>query len=183
MATKSSLTSGISTPAWFRMKATAKSGSIPELQPAMIEIVPVGATVVTLQFRSRRIGRTRSPLGPRARGLVRAPDAPLPLREDAALARQPLALDLGLLVHELLDPPAQRHALVRVVRDAELDEEVGQAHDAEADPADALRQLGDLGQRILVGVDHVLEEVGREMDHLAQRVPVDLRRPSRRRRD
>src|SRR5207244_3486219 len=64
--TKSSLTSGISTPAWLRMKATAKSGSIPEEQPAMIEIVPVGATVVRLQFRSRRSGRTRSPFGPRA---------------------------------------------------------------------------------------------------------------------
>ena len=66
MATKSSFTSGISTPAWFRMKATAKSGSMPELQPAMMEMVPVGATVVTLQFRSFRIGRTRSPSGPRA---------------------------------------------------------------------------------------------------------------------
>jgi hypothetical protein len=48
------------------MNATANSGSMPELHPAMIEIVPVGATVVTLQFRRRRIGRTRSPLGPRA---------------------------------------------------------------------------------------------------------------------
>jgi hypothetical protein len=48
------------------MNATAKSGSIPELQPAMMEMVPVGATVVTLQFRRRCIGRIRSPLGPRA---------------------------------------------------------------------------------------------------------------------
>jgi hypothetical protein len=60
------LTSGISTPAWLRMNATAKSGSMPDEQPAMIEIVPVGATVVTLQLRSFRIGRMRSPLGPRA---------------------------------------------------------------------------------------------------------------------
>jgi hypothetical protein len=66
IATKSSFTSGINTPAWFRMNATANSGSIPELEPAMIEMVPVGATVVTLQFRSRRMGRTRSRLGPRA---------------------------------------------------------------------------------------------------------------------
>lgn len=56
----------MSTPAWFRMNATAKSGSMPELHPAMIEMVPVGATVVTLQLRSFRIGRIRSPLGPRA---------------------------------------------------------------------------------------------------------------------
>ena len=66
MATKSSFTSGISTPAWFRMNATAKSGSMPELQLAMMEMVPVGATVVTLQLRSFRSGRTRSPSGPRA---------------------------------------------------------------------------------------------------------------------
>ncbi len=48
------------------MNATANSGSIPEEHPAMIEIVPVGATVVRLQLRSRRMGRTRSPRGPRA---------------------------------------------------------------------------------------------------------------------
>jgi hypothetical protein len=66
MATKSSFTSGMSTPAWLRMNATAKSGSMPELQLAMIEMVPVGATVVTLQLRSFRIGRMRSPSGPRA---------------------------------------------------------------------------------------------------------------------
>src|SRR5438093_8406754 len=34
-----------------------RSGSMPELQPAMIEMVPVGATVVTLQLRSFCIGR------------------------------------------------------------------------------------------------------------------------------
>ena len=66
MATKSSLTSGISTPAWFRMNATANSGSMPELQPAMIEMVPVGATVVTLQLRSFCIGRMRLPSASRA---------------------------------------------------------------------------------------------------------------------
>ncbi len=56
----------MSAAAWFRMNATANSGSIPDEQPAMIEIVPVGATVVTLQLRSRRIGRIRPPSGPRA---------------------------------------------------------------------------------------------------------------------
>ena len=48
------------------MKATAKSGSMPDAHPAMIEIVPVGATVSTLQLRSRRSGRIRSPFGARA---------------------------------------------------------------------------------------------------------------------
>ena len=44
----------------------ANSGSIPEEQPAMIEIVPVGAIVLTLQLRSICIGRTRFPLASRA---------------------------------------------------------------------------------------------------------------------
>src|SRR2546426_8254590 len=48
------------------MNATANSGSIPDEQPAMIEIVPVGATVVRLQLRSRRRGRMRSPWALRA---------------------------------------------------------------------------------------------------------------------
>ncbi len=61
MRTKSGLTSGMSAPAWFRMNATAKSGSIPPEQPAKMEMVPVGATVVRLQLRSLRIGRTRVP--------------------------------------------------------------------------------------------------------------------------
>ena len=106
-------------------------------------------------------------------GLVGPPDAPLPLRKDAALGRQSLRFDLGFFIHELLNPAAERDALIRVVRDAELDEEIGQPHDAEADSADALSQVGDLGQRILVGVDHVLEEMGSEVDHRAERVPVD----------
>ncbi len=43
------------------MNATAKSGSIPPEQPAKMEMVPVGATVVRLQLRSFRSGRIRSP--------------------------------------------------------------------------------------------------------------------------
>lgn len=34
-----------------RTKLTAKSGSIPDVAPAMIDIVPVGAMVVTVAFR------------------------------------------------------------------------------------------------------------------------------------
>ena len=111
----------------------------------MIEIVPVGATVVTLQFRSRRIGRIRSPSASRAQ----VSSGPQMLRSHSGnmprIAGQPLRLGLGLLVHELLHLPAQRHALLGVVGDAELDEDVGQAHDAEPDPADPLGQVGDLG--------------------------------------
>jgi isoleucyl-tRNA synthetase len=48
------------------MNATAKSGSRPEEQPAMMEIVPVGATVLTLQLRTSFIGRMRLPSASRA---------------------------------------------------------------------------------------------------------------------
>ena len=89
------------------------------------------------------------------------------------LLGQPLRLDLGLVVDELLELAAELDALVGVVGDAEPDEEVGQAHDAEPDAADPLGQVGDLLQRVLVGVDDVLEEVGREVDRAAQAVPVD----------
>jgi hypothetical protein len=50
-------------PACFLMKATAKRGSIPPEHPAKMEMVPVGATVVRLQFLSFRSGRTRVPSG------------------------------------------------------------------------------------------------------------------------
>ncbi len=66
MRTKSGLTSGMREPACFRMKATAKRGSIPPEHPAKMEMVPVGATVVRLQFLNRRSGRIRSPSGLRA---------------------------------------------------------------------------------------------------------------------
>ena len=69
---------------------------------------------------------------------------------------------------------AELHALVRVVRDAEPNERVGEAHDAEADAADALRERVDLGQRVLVDVDDVVEEVRRERDVARERVPVHL---------
>jgi hypothetical protein len=35
-------------------KASAKMGSMPDEQPAIIEIVPVGAMVVTVEFRMGR---------------------------------------------------------------------------------------------------------------------------------
>jgi hypothetical protein len=38
----------------LRQKLTAKSGSMPEEQPAMMLMVPVGATVVTVAFLSAR---------------------------------------------------------------------------------------------------------------------------------
>ena len=140
IATKSSFTSGISTPAWLRMNATAKSGSMPDEQLAMIEIVPVGATVVTLQLRSFRIGRMRSPSASRAQ-VASGPQMLFSHSGKTPRMRgEPLRLVLRLLVDELLDLAAEIDRLLGVVRDADPDEEVGEAHDAEADAADPLRQ-------------------------------------------
>ena len=55
-------------------KASAKIGSMPDEQPAIIEMVPVGAMVVTVELRSGR----PSPV-----------DRPAPVRERAALLGQP----------------------------------------------------------------------------------------------
>ena len=171
IATKSSFTSGIITPAWLRMNATAKSGSRPDEQPAMIEIVPVGATVVTLQLRSSCIGRMRFPSASRAH-VSSGPQIDRAHSGNAPRSfGEPLALLLGLDVHELHDLAAELDAFVRVVRDAEPNERVGEAHDAKADAADALGQRVDLRQRVLVDVDDVVEEVRRERDVAARTRP------------
>src|SRR5581483_11287764 len=119
------------------MNATANSGSRPDEQLAMIEIVPVGAIVVTLQLRSSCIGRMRWPSLSRA-GFVRPPDRARPLGERAALMRQTLALALGLGVDEGHELPPEVDRILRVVRQSEADERIGKAHDPEADPADPL---------------------------------------------
>ena len=59
---------------------------------------------------------------------------------------------------------AELDAFGGVVRDAEADERVGEAHHAETDAADALGQRVDLRQRVLVDVDDVVEEVRAELD-------------------
>ena len=100
MAMKSLFTSGMSTPAWLRMKATAKSGSMPPLQSAKMLIVPVGATVVTLQLRSLRVGAdARAIVGARGRR-IRTPDAALPFSERAACFGQAFTLLLRFLIDE-----------------------------------------------------------------------------------
>ena len=104
----------------------------------------------------------------------RLPDAALPVGEAAALAGEVLAVVVGLVVDELHEAPAPFDAFVTVVGGAELVQRVGEAHDAQADLSVALADLVDLGQRVLVGVDDVVEEAGRDMHRLAQRVPVHL---------
>src|SRR5262249_25585301 len=105
---------------------------------------------------------------------VWTPDAALPLGEGAALLGDVLGGDLALLVDEPHHLAAQRGRLGRVVRDAEPDQHIGPAHHAQPDPADTLRERGDLRQRVVVGIDHIVEEARALVRHLAQSVPVDL---------
>src|SRR5947207_5832669 len=104
------------------MNATANSGSMPDEQPAMIEMVPVGATVVRLQLRSLRMGRTRSPLGPRAQAasgpqIDRSHSGNTP-RCSASFSDAALA-------------SSSTNSIIRVVGDAEAHKQVRPAHDAE----------------------------------------------------
>ena len=70
--------------------------------------------------------------------------------------------------------------LVGVVRHAEQDEGVGQAH--EPSPMRRMRCARSVisRERIVVRVDHVLEEMGAEVHHLAKTVPVDFAVPDER---
>jgi hypothetical protein len=146
----------------------------PDEQPAMMEIVPVGATVVTLQLRSSCMGRMRSPCSSRAQvssgpQMERAHSGNAPRSWPAA--RSPSWPRRRRTPSRGGPSPRPR----AVVRDAEADEHVGEAHHAQADAADALRERVDLGQRVLVDVDDVVEEVRRQVD-VARRRPSPSRR-------
>ena len=143
----------------LRMKARAKMGSTPLEQPAMMEMVPVGAMVVRVALRTRR---------PVASQVLSSQ-----LGNDAPVARQFLGGLMAFLVDEAHHLVGQPDGLVGVVGDAQLDQHVGPAHDPQADLAVALGHLADLGQRIPVHVDDVVEEVDGGPGDPAQPVPVD----------
>ncbi len=106
--------------------------------------------------------------------LVRAPDALGPLGERSAVAGETLRFLLAFDVDELHHLAAELHTLGRVVRDAEPDARVGEAHDAEPDAADALGERVDRLERVPVDVDDVVEEVRGEMDVRLEGVPIQL---------
>ncbi|MNS49618.1 hypothetical protein D3C72_822310 [compost metagenome] len=82
-------------------------------------------------------------------------------------------LHLRLEVDEAEDLLGHVEALLRAVADAQLEEHAGEAHHAQADLAGALGDAIDLGDRVLVGVDDVVQQVGADVDHTAQALPVD----------
>ena len=95
-----------------------------------------------------------------------------PRREGAALPGElrrclvPLVLDKG---HE---PLAQGHAFRRVIGHAKLKEQVGKAHDAQADLAVPAHGLVDHGQGEARGVDDIVEKAHGQMDGAAKALPV-----------
>jgi hypothetical protein len=95
---------------------------------------------------------------------------------DPALLGQGAARLPGLVVYELHHLLGEGEALLGVVGDAELDQEVGEAHDAQPDPPVSPAHLVDLGQGVVVHLDDVVEEADRRMYRLAQVVPVYVAR-------
>ena len=81
---------------------------------------------------------------------------------------------LRLLVDEVHDLAGQVHGLVGVVGDAEPEEQVGEAHDAQADLAVAAGHLGDLRQRVVVDVDDVVQEAHGGLDDAPQAAVVEV---------
>src|SRR5829696_1842085 len=113
-------------------------------------------------------GRVPDPIAP---GLVARA---LEVGHDATLLGEGPALLPGLVVHELHHPLGEGETLFGVVGDAELDEQVGEAHDPEPDAPVPPAHPVYLFQRIIVLLDHVVEEADRGVHRLPQLVPVDL---------
>src|SRR5215210_318323 len=95
---------------------------------------------------------------------------------NATLLGEGPALLPGLIIHELHHPLGEGEPLFRVVGDAELYEQVREAHDPEPDAPVPPAHLVDLGQRIVVLLDDVVQEADRGVYRLPQVVPVDVSR-------
>jgi len=134
---------------------------MPLEQPAMMLMVPVGAIVVTVALR------TRAPAGLSKIGA-------LEVGEHAALAGQLLAGRAGLVVDEAHDIAGDLAGVFGVVGHLEAQQHVGEAHDAETDLAVALGHPLDLGQRVAIDVDDVVQEAHRGAHDAAEGAVVDV---------
>ncbi len=135
---------------------------MPLEQPAMMLIVPVGAIVVVVALRS---GRPAGP--PVQRESDHAGNGP----RRSASSREAASDSAS---RKAATRPASASAGVGVVGDLERGERVGPAHDAQADLARGARRALDLGERVAVRVDHVVEEPRGGVDRPAQPVPVEI---------
>ncbi len=117
---------------------------MPPEQSARMESVPVGAMEVTVALRVR---------SPRASAREPAKFGNTP-RSSASAAEAASARAVDAAHHLLGDADG----LGRVVRNPEIDEQVGEAHDAEPDLAIGARHGADLRIRVVTHLDHVVEE-------------------------
>ncbi len=126
----------------------------------MIEIVPVGAMVVTVEFRCG------------GAPFLSKMD-PLKLGNEPRFLAQLLRGQMPLVVDELHDFFAEFNPFIRAVGDAEHDQHVGPAHDAQADLAVGVGHVVNLLERIIVGLDNIVQEMDGVMNRLLQLFPVN----------
>ena len=80
---------------------------------------------------------------------------------------------VGLVVDELHEGGADFDAIVGIIRYGEIEEGVGEAHDAETDFSIVFTELIDLFDLIFVDFDDVIEKVDGEVDGAAEVGEVD----------
>src|SRR3990170_3912555 len=119
--------------------------------------------------RNRRHRRVPEPLASRF-----VLDASLEVRELAALPGDLRRHLPALLLHELHYPLPGPERLFGVIGNAEPDEQVGEAHDPEADLAVPFGQTVALVERVAAHIDHVIEEMNACPYGPFQPVPADL---------
>ena len=85
-----------------------------------------------------------------------------------------LAGPVAAVVDEAHQVLRQVHALVGIIGDAQIQQQVGKAHDAQADLPGGAGDLSDLLQRVVVHIDDIVQEVDRQGDGVPQQLIVDL---------
>ena len=95
-------------------------------------------------------------------------------REAAADGSQFPAGVVTALVDEAHQMFRQIHALVGIVGDAQIEQHIGKAHNAQTDLTGGTGDLSNFFQRIVIDVDDVIQEVHRQRDGVAQLLIVDL---------
>ncbi len=138
----------------WRTYETAKIGSIPEDALAMMEIVPVGAIVVTVAFR---MGGS-----PRFSYTNRQNEEKLPRFGQITGSLMPLVIDKA---HNFF---CEFQSFFGIIGDAEKNQHVRPAHHAQPDFSISEGHLRDLGKRIFVELHHVIQKADRQMDNFLE---------------
>ena len=95
-------------------------------------------------------------------------NGPLEIGEHAPFLGQKGANFPGLFLHEFHDLFGHDCRRVRIIRDAELDEHIGEPHDAKPHFPVVPGHFGDFRQRVIVHFDDIVEEPDRRADGIAE---------------